>query len=107
MARENETLSLSEYIDSLEASGRTVFLREQAIKKLKVSKDAFKLAAHRLVKKKRIAGTKSGFFIIIPLQYRTSGALPATWFIDELMKFHQKPYYVGILSAALLHGAAF
>lgn len=33
-------------------------------------------------------------------------APPVTWFIDELMKFHGLPYYVGLLSAAALHGAA-
>ena len=32
--------------------------------------------------------------------------LPATWFIDALMKHFSQEYYVGLLTAAALHGAA-
>ena len=32
--------------------------------------------------------------------------IPADWFIAELMQFLDLPYYVGVLSAAALHGAA-
>jgi predicted transcriptional regulator of viral defense system len=49
---------------------------------------------------------RRGFFVIVPLEHSTSGAPPASWFVDELMKFHRAPYYVGLLSAAALHGAA-
>ncbi len=31
---------------------------------------------------------------------------PASWFIDELMRHLNQPYYVGVLSAAAIHGAA-
>jgi predicted transcriptional regulator of viral defense system len=42
----------------------------------------------------------------VPAEYREIGAPPTPWFIDELMKFYQQAYYVGLLSAAALYGAA-
>ncbi len=97
---------MAQYVDSLEERGRLVFLRSIAIEELKLSKNAFKLAARRLIAKKRIVGTKGGFFVAVPLQYRSIGSPPPSWFIHDLMEFHHKPYYVGILSAAEMHGAA-
>jgi predicted transcriptional regulator of viral defense system len=32
--------------------------------------------------------------------------LPAEWFITDLMAYLEQPYYVGLLSAASLHGSA-
>lgn len=44
--------------------------------------------------------------MIIPLEYGSTGLLPPEWFIADLMDFIQRPYYVGLLSAAAIHGAA-
>ncbi len=47
-----------------------------------------------------------GAYVLIPPQFRTWGAVPATHFIDDMMRFLDHPYYVGFLSAAELHDAA-
>lgn len=49
---------------------------------------------------------RSGFYVIVDPQHRVAGTLPPEWFIDDLMKHMGRPYYVGLLSAAQLHGAA-
>jgi AbiEi antitoxin C-terminal domain len=49
---------------------------------------------------------RSGFYVIVDPQHRTAGTLPPEWFVDDLMKHMGRPYYVGLLSAAQLHGAA-
>lgn len=49
---------------------------------------------------------RRGFYLVVDPQYRAFGALPAVAWIDDLMRFHEVPYYVGLLSAAALHGAA-
>lgn len=49
---------------------------------------------------------RRGFYLIVDPEHRLMGALPPTWWIDDLMRFHGVPYYVGLLSAAALHGAA-
>jgi predicted transcriptional regulator of viral defense system len=97
---------LSSWIDSRQSQGLYFFTREEALKILGRSEAAFKQAAARLAKKKRIARIHRGFFIIIPLEYAVTGILPAEWFIADLMDYIGQPFYVGLLSAAALHGAA-
>jgi predicted transcriptional regulator of viral defense system len=46
------------------------------------------------------------FYVIVPLEYKNAGGPPPSWYIDDLMKFQKQPYYVGLLSAAALHGIA-
>lgn len=98
--------SLSEYIDALLAKGQYTFSAEQAIKELGTTRSAFRFTSLRLAKKKKIRRVAVGLYVMIPLEYRALGVPPPAWFIDSLMSFHRQPYYVGILSAASLHGAA-
>ena len=56
--------------------------------------------------KGRLVSPRRGFFVIVPLEYSAAGAPPPSWFIDDLMRFAGHRYYVGLLSAASLHGAA-
>jgi len=98
--------SLHRYIDSLQQSGRYTFDREEALKELKISPVALKLSALRLFRQGRLVSPKRGFFVIVPLEYKSAGAPPPAWFIDQLMHFEGELYYVGLLSAAALHGAA-
>lgn len=102
----NEKISLSSYIDTLQSRGQYHFVREQAIKETQLSEDTFRKAAYRLAKKKRVKRIYRDFFIIVPVEYRHPGALPATWFIDPLMQHLQVEYYVSLLTAAGIYGAA-
>lgn len=47
-----------------------------------------------------------GLNVPIPSEYSTWGVVPAMDFIDQMMGFLGRSYYVGLLSAAELHGAA-
>jgi len=98
--------TLSELVDSYQATGRYVLTRDRALDALSISDEALKKAVQRLVVKRRLAVPRRGFFIIVPMEYREAGSPPPAWFIDELMRFSGQPYYVGLLSAASLHGAA-
>ncbi|MEZ5260010.1 MAG: type IV toxin-antitoxin system AbiEi family antitoxin [Ilumatobacteraceae bacterium] len=42
----------------------------------------------------------------VPPEYREAGAPPPSHYIDPLMRHLGHPYYVGLLSAARLHGAS-
>lgn len=64
------------------------------------------MALHRLELAGRLVMPRSGFYVIVDAQHRSTGILPPEWFIHDLMKDFGKPYYVGLLSAAQLHGAA-
>lgn len=100
-----EKTTLSTCIDELQASGRYFFDRQILKKKLLKNSIGFDLALHRLIKKERVAKVRNNFYIIIPLEYRSMGCLPATWFIDQLMGFMRVDYYVALLSAAEYFGA--
>lgn len=99
-------LNASQYIDELLSNGRHTFMREEARKKLRVSSWATYLALRRLAKAGRVVMPRSGFYVIVEPQYRSVGTLPPEWFIHTLMAKIGKPYYVGLLSAAQLYGAA-
>lgn len=86
--------------------GRYTFTLEEAVRALKVSNIAARAALRRLKDKKLIATPARGFYVIVTPEYERLGCLPADQFISELMKYFGAPYYVGILSAAELHGAA-
>lgn len=98
--------SLPKYVDYLQSRGNYILLRENAINVLGISAFIFNTAVFRLAQKNRIISVRQGFYIIVPLEYRNAGSIPASWFVDSLMRFHKQPYYVGLLSAAALHGAA-
>lgn len=103
---EPSPVTLSDFVDSLQERGQYTFSRNDALAAMGVSPVALKRAAERLKAKRRLATPRRGFYTIVPLEYRQSGAPPAASFIDQLMRFHDTPYYVGLLSAAELHEAA-
>lgn len=60
----------------------------------------------RLCSNKTIANVYRGFYVIVPVHYVLRGSVPATYYIDQLMTYLNKPYYVSMLSAAELLGSA-
>src|SRR5438445_12849667 len=99
-------MSLKSYIDTLASTGKHFFTGEEALKSLGITKSALNSSLRRLKTKNEIASPLKGFFIIIPPEYRSLGALPPEEFIDDLMRHLKLPYYVGLLSAAQYYGAA-
>jgi predicted transcriptional regulator of viral defense system len=98
--------TVKEFIDRLQSRGRYSFEKKEIIKELNISPGAIKKALSRLEEKNRIVMIRRGFYAVVPLEYRESGILPPSWFIHQLMDVLKFPYYVGLLSAAALQGAA-
>jgi len=98
--------NLETWVKARHARGLYFFTRETAIGDLRMSAVAFKLAAQRLCKKGRVARIRSGFFVIVPAEYSLTGIIPAEWFVNDFMAYLRQPFYVGVMSAAALHGAA-
>lgn len=92
--------------DVLQSEGRYAFTLVEAKETLGRSPVAVGATLRRLKNQGRIVSPRRGFFVIVPLEYRATGCPPATWFIDDLMRHMRQPYYVGVLTAAALHGAA-
>ena len=98
---------LLSWIEKQQSHGKYVFSLEQVKKEFPgQSEEAITFAVFRLTRKNRIVSIYKGFYLIVPPEYAARGILPPITFIDDLMSFIGKPYYVGLLSAAALHGAA-
>lgn len=94
------------FIHGLAANGRYHFTTEEAVHALGGSLPAVRAALRRLKAKGDIADPYRGFHVIVPPEYRRLGCLPAEQFIPQLMRHLREPYYIALLSAAELHGAA-
>ena len=70
------------------------------------SEQIMKNELNRLCSNKTIVNVYRGFYVIIPVHYVLRGSVPATYYIDQLMTYLSKPYYVCMLSAAELLGVA-
>ncbi|MBU2651401.1 MAG: type IV toxin-antitoxin system AbiEi family antitoxin [Bacteroidetes bacterium] len=103
---ENSYRHTVDYIDDLKSNGKYSFRSEDLGNVLSKSTRNIKKDLDRLKNKGEIYNVRRGFYIIIPDQYRNMGLLPVELFADDLMKFIGKKYYVGLYSAAMLHGAA-
>ncbi len=103
---EAKKITVRGYIDWMQSKGRYTFLKSELENHTTLSVAAIDLGLNRQLKKYRIAMIRQGFYIIVPIEYQSSGVLPAAWFIHQLMDFLDLPYYVSLLSAAAMHGAA-
>lgn len=97
---------IGDFIEELQSGGRYTFSFEEASRDVDGSDVALRSAIRRLKKKGRLVRPRRGFFVIVPVEYRSTGSPPASWFVDDLMRFLEQPYYVGLLSAAAIHGAS-
>lgn len=101
-----EIKHLSDYVDLLQARGKYVFEKTEALKTLKCTDNAFRSSIKRLSQKQRITSLTQGLYLITPLEYKNMSSLPPEWYIDTLMKHLGISYYVGLLTAASYHGAS-
>jgi predicted transcriptional regulator of viral defense system len=98
--------SAAKYILELAAKGRHHFTTDEAAAALGASVPTVRAALRRLKAKGEIADPHRGFYVIVPPEYRRLGCLPADQFVPQLMQRLGDAYYVALLSAAELHGAA-
>jgi len=96
-------MNIQTYIKQLINSGIWSFTTNDARKM--VDQD-LPFALQQLRKAGRIVDPARGFYVIVPEEMSLSNRLPAERFIDDLMRFHQAPYYVGLLTAAFYYGSA-
>ena len=100
--------SMAKWIDHLLSKGRNSFSLNDAEKAFPDdSKSALKLKLTRLSKRSKIISIYKGYYLIITPEYAARGVLPPALFIDSLMKFMGRPYYVGLLNAAAFYGSAY
>lgn len=96
----------AQFIVEQAARGRYHFTTDEAVASLGGSLPAVRAALRRLKAKGAIADPHRGFHVVVPPEYRRLGCLPADQFVPQLMEQLAEVYYVALLSAAEIHGAA-
>ena len=70
------------------------------------TKEYISTALTRLISNKVIINPTKGFYVIVPTEYALSGIVPAVFYINEMMTYLHRMYYVGLLNAASFYGSA-
>lgn len=105
--KEQNEISVNQWLDTLLAKGAYGFAKETLQKELPNYSDiAIKRALSRLSSKGKIVSLYKGYYLIITPQYSSKGILPPQLYLDAFMKYLQRPYYVSLLNAAAFHGAS-
>ena len=92
--------------DHLLSHGRPVIDLSAAAELMGLDPHAAADALVRLRRAGLMFSPSRGLYVAVPPEYRTWHAVPALDFIDPMMKSSGRQYYVALLSAAELHGAA-
>ena len=98
---------LKKHIGGVLAGGRYAFSLPEIRAAFPQSDEAIKKALQRLKSRQEIAQVRKEFYVILPPEYKNKGMLPPAMFIEELMKFLGRDYYVGLLNAAAFWGTTF
>lgn len=98
---------VSEWVNELLSKGKNAFSLQQVKESFpEHSEAALKRSLNRLSTKNRIVSVHKGYYVIVSYEYAAKGIVPPLLYIDGLMKFLKRPYYISLLSAAALYGAA-
>jgi predicted transcriptional regulator of viral defense system len=106
MATKTQAVRPRELPDWLLSRGRSWVTTGEVAELLDVPPNEVPPIAARWRAKRQAFAPTRGAYVIIPPEFRSWGAVPATHFIDPMMRFLGHDYYVGYLSAAEIHGAA-
>ena len=103
-----KTLTWAELPDYLLSNGTTVVTTEQAAELTGTTKPSTaRSGLLRLVDKGELFSPARGLYVVIAPEFRAwGGAIPAEDFLDPMMSYLGRGYYLGLLSAAQRHGAA-
>jgi len=63
-------------------------------------------ALNRQIKHGTIISPVRAFYVIVPTEYALTGKVSATFYVDRMMNYLQRTYYIALLNAAEFYGAA-
>lgn len=98
--------SLEQFVDDRQVHGRSHFSREEVRAALDLKPAALTDAITRLVKKRRLANPRHGFYLILRPEDQIAGAPDPVRWIEPLMKHQGLDYRISLLRAAAFHGSS-
>lgn len=99
--------SLSDWIDKKVMRGFYTFTIEDVKNNFPHFSDAYiRTSLYRLTIKKKITSPWKGFYVIMPIEFALKAIIPPVFYIDALMSFLGRKYYISLLNAASFYGAS-
>lgn len=97
---------VSRLLDEFQGRGRLVASQPELVALSGLTTLAVKRQLEHLADRVvRLPGRPS-CYLVVPPEYRLRGAPPIAYWLADYCRLRQQPYYVGLLSAAALHGSA-
>lgn len=94
---------IDDYLLSLRSKGRFSFTFDELKNTFDSSEHAIRRKKNRLKADNKIATFRKVFYIILPPECIEKGTLLVYFYIDDLMKYLKKDYYIGLYSAVALY----
>lgn len=100
-------MAISDWIENREMTGFPTFSYKEVCESFPaLSARVVSNELYRMGKLKRIQSVHKGFYTVVPIQFKAKGVVPPYNYIGQLMSYLGRPYYISLLSAGVLHGAA-
>ena len=100
-------MKIKDWIIDRERTGRPCFSRDEVAEAFpSLSASSIDSSLSRFRANGLIQAVHRGFYCVIPAHYVYVGKVPPAYYMDELMKWLGRPYYIALLSAAEMFGAA-
>ena len=100
-------MKIKNWIIARERTGRPCFSRDEVAGAFpSLSASSIDSSLSRFRSNGLIQAVHRGFYCVIPAHYAYVGKVPSAYYMDELMKWLGRPYYIALLSAAEMFGAA-
>ena len=95
------------WIEDLPKKGKITFTKKEVEQQFPgLKSNNIQMTLYRLVLKKKIQSVWRGFWVVVPVEYGLKGIVDPIEYIAQLMNYLGHKYYIGLLSAAAIHGAA-
>jgi predicted transcriptional regulator of viral defense system len=99
--------NIREWIEDLPKRGKITFSKQEVESQFPhLTNRNIQNTLNRLVLKKKIQSVWRGFWVVVPVEYGLKGIVDPIEYIAQLMDFLGQKYYIGLLSAAAIHGAS-
>lgn len=105
--KQEENYKIRNWVEELPQKGIITFTTREIYQLFPaISKRGIASALLRLVSKGKILSVWKGFYVIIPIEYAHKGVVPPVVYINQLMAYLKRRYYIGLLDAAAFYAAA-
>ncbi len=104
--RSVKTVNFTELWDQFLAEGKSTFTVDEVATRTGASTNSVYAAIKYAADRQRLFSPVRGLYVIVPVEHRSRGVVPAAHFIDPMMRHIDVDYYVAYASAAQWWGAA-